>query len=57
LYAQLKVIAIAMMFGFLMMCCGCSTTNNARIHEYCLSSVVTYGDVVECAIKLNEMQK
>ena len=37
---------------------GCSAVkSDVRIQEPCLKSVVTYGDAVECAIKLNELQK
>lgn len=53
-----KVIAIVTLLLCLMMCGSCSTAqNDIRIKEPCLKSVVTYGDVVECAIKLNEVQK
>ena len=41
----------------LMMCSGCSTTAKSNnIKEHCLESVVTYQDLVECAIKLNQLQ-
>ena len=56
LLGLLKAIAIAIILPCLMMCGGCSTTNKEGIKEQCLKSVVTWGDVLECAIKLNEVQ-
>lgn len=52
-----RAIAIATILLCLMTCGGCSTQNSERIKENCLTNVVTYGDAVECAIKLNEVQK
>lgn len=53
-----KVIVIATILLCLMTCGGCSTVQSReRIKEPCLSTVVTYGDAIECAIKLNEVQK
>ena len=37
---------------------SCSTiNNNEQIKEPCLQYVNTWGDVLDCAIKLNELQK
>ena len=36
---------------------GCSTQSEVRIKDNCIQTAVTYGDFVECAIKLNELQK
>ena len=53
-----KVIVIATILFCLMTCGGCSTVSETpRIKEPCLQSVTTYGEVLECAIKLNEVQK
>ena len=53
-----KVIAIATILLCLMMCGGCSTAaSKERIKAPCIAAVVTYGDAVECMIKLNEVQK
>lgn len=38
----------------LMMCSSCSTAKTNNIKENCLESVVTYQDLVECAIKLEK---
>lgn len=54
---RLRVIAIVGILICLLMCVSCSTVNNERLQEQCLSYVATYGDIVECAIKLNEVQK
>lgn len=40
-----------------MMCAGCSSVeSDVHIQELCLESIVTYGDAVECAVKLDEVQ-
>ena len=53
-----KVIAIAIILLSLMMCGGCSSTaSSERIKEPCINSVVTYGEAIECMIKLNEVNK
>jgi hypothetical protein len=35
---------------------SCTTTTNKSIKENCLRTVQTYGEVVECAIKLDKLQ-
>lgn len=56
--ALLKVIAIVITLLYLMTLGGCSAVSEApKIKEPCLQSVTTYGEVLECAIKLNEVQK
>jgi hypothetical protein len=51
----LKAIAIVITLLFLMTLGSCSSQTN--IKEPCLKSVTTYGEALECAIKLNEIQK
>lgn len=48
-----RIIVITVVFFLLS---GCSASNT-RIKENCLKSVVTWGDVLDCAIKLEELQK
>lgn len=37
---------------------GCAVQNKGGAHwEYCRKYVVTYGDGLECMIKLDELQK
>lgn len=56
LLKPLKQIAIAGMLLLPMMCGGCSAPSaKIKIKEPCMASVVTYGDAVECMIKLNEI--
>ena len=38
-----------------MMLLSCSTSNKG-IKETCIKSVITYGDAIECLVKLNEVQ-
>lgn len=52
-----RASAIVGILTCLMMCGSCSAVNNERISEPCLTTVVTYGDAVECAIKLNEVNR
>lgn len=50
-----RIIVITVVFFLLG---GCSAVSEApKIKEPCLQSVTTYGEVLECAIKLNEVQK
>ena len=56
--ALLKAIAIVGILSCLMTLGGCSAVSEEpMIKEPCLQSVTTYGEVLECAIKLNEVQK
>lgn len=50
-----RIIVITAVFFLLG---SCSTINKTpRIKENCLKSVVTWGDVLDCSIKLDEAQK
>lgn len=41
-----------------MNCAGCSTAqNDIHIKEPCLQKAITWGDVLDCSIILNELQK
>lgn len=53
----LRPIAIAIILGYLTTLCACSTASNERIKESCVKSVVTYGDAIECMVRLNEVQQ
>ena len=52
-----KVIAIATTLLCLMTCGGCSTvqSNNERIKENCLEKAITWGDVLDCSIILDNL--
>ena len=55
LFGLLKVIVIV---GILLLMTGCATkSENARIINNCLDTAESYGDFVECAIQLDELQR
>lgn len=54
----LKVLVIVMTLWLMIpLLTGCAANNPLPPHENCRKFVVTYGDVVECMIKLDERQK
>lgn len=54
----LKALAIAIILLLILpLLTGCAANNPLPPHENCRKFVVTYGDVVECMIKLDERQK
>lgn len=48
------VTGVLVLLFLMMLCSSCATNKINTIKENCLASVVTYQDLVECAIKLKE---
>ena len=52
MYKNLVTAITSLFLVMLLSCCSSST----KIKEECIKTVVTYGDAVECMIKLNNLQ-
>jgi len=53
---ELKSLAIVIILLCLAILSGCSTTTTNKIKDNCLRTVETWGDVTDCAIKLDKLQ-
>lgn len=53
----LRAIAIAIIVLLIsLLLTGCATKNSDKPREMCRYTAVTYGDFIECTIKLDELQ-